>query len=311
MGNYSIRVLEKIIVLFIVMIAGYIGKKAKICDEKNTKFMSSLLANITNPCLILYSLQTERTPEKTKTAFYIILLSLAVHTTIAVASALIFRFNKDSRRRSVYSFGLTYMNCGFMGYPIMMAIFGDTDGLFYGVIYTVIFNLFCWTHGVLVMDTEKKHGIPWKKMLNPCIISLILSVILFLFNIKLPAVVNDGLTMIGDMTFPLSMLIIGSLLADMRLRDVFKDTNMYLFSIGKLLIVPLVFMIIAYATKMPQLYALIGITMCSTPTAANTAVQAEIYGNESALAAKLVGITTLFCLATMPFMLMLSQYLIK
>ncbi len=311
MGNYSIRVLEKIIVLFIVMIAGYIAKKTKVCDEKNTKYMSSLLANFTNPCLIICSLQTERTPEKLKTAFYIILLSLAVHTIIAIVSALIFRFNKDSRRRSVYSFALTYMNCGFMGYPIMMAIFGDVDGLFYGVIYTVIFNLFCWTHGVLVMDTEKKNGIAWKKMLNPCIISLIISVILFLADIKLPTVVYDGFDMIGNMTFPLSMLIIGSLLADMKLTDVFKDINIYFFSLGKLIAVPMIFMLIAYFTKMPQLYALIGITMCSAPTAANTAVLAEIYGNESSLAAKLVGITTLFCLATMPFMLMLSQYLIK
>jgi len=311
MGNYSIRVLEKIIVLFVVMIAGYIAKKTKICDGKNTKYMSSLLANITNPCLILATLQTERTPEKLKTAFYIILLSLAIHSIVAIASWIIFRKNKNPRRRSVYSFAMTYMNCGFMGYPIMMAIFGNEDGLFYGVIYTVIFNLFCWTHGVLIMDTEKKNGIDWKKMLNPCIISLITSVILYVTNIRLPIVLYDGIDMIGNMTFPLSMLIIGSLLADMKLKDILKDVNMYLFSIGKLIVLPLIFLIIAYLTRMPQLYALIGLTMCCTPTATNTAVLAEIYGNESQLAAKIVGVTTLLCIATMPFMLMLSQYVIK
>ena len=311
MGNYSIRVLEKIIVLFVVMIAGYIAKKTKICDGKNTKYMSSLLANITNPCLILATLQTERTPEKLKTAFYIILLSLAIHSTVAIASWIIFRKNKNPRRRSVYSFAMTYMNCGFMGYPIMMAIFGNEDGLFYGVIYTVIFNLFCWTHGVLIMDTEKKNGIDWKKMFNPCIISLITSVILYVTNIRLPIVLYDGIDMIGNMTFPLSMLIIGSLLADMKLKDILKDVNMYLFSLGKLIVLPLIFLIIAYLTRMPQLYALIGLTMCCTPTATNTAVLAEIYGNESQLAAKIVGVTTLLCIATMPFMLMLSQYVIK
>lgn len=311
MGNYSIRVLEKIIVLFVVMIAGYIAKKTKICDSKNTKYMSSLLANITNPCLILATLQTERTPEKLKTAFYIILLSLAIHSTVAIASWIIFRKNKNPRRRSVYSFAMTYMNCGFMGYPIMMAIFGNEDGLFYGVIYTVIFNLFCWTHGVLIMDTEKKNGIDWKKMLNPCIISLITSVILYVTNIRLPIVLYDGIDMIGNMTFPLSMLIIGSLLADMKLKDILKDVNMYLFSLGKLIVLPLIFLIVAYLTRMPQLYALIGLTMCCTPTATNTAVLAEIYGNESQLAAKIVGVTTLLCIATMPFMLMLSQYVIK
>lgn len=311
MGNYSLRVLEKIIVLFVVMIAGYIAKRAKICDEKNTKYMSSLLANITNPCLILATLQTDRTPEKLKTAFFIILLSLGIHTVVATASWLIFKKNKNPRRRSVYSFAMTYMNCGFMGYPIMMAIFGNEDGLFYGVIYTVIFNLFCWTHGVLIMDTQKEKGIDWKKVFNPCIISLIISVTLYLTNIRLPIVIYDGIDMVGNMTFPLSMLIIGSLLADMKLTEILKDVNMYLFSLGKLIILPSVFLIIAYFTKIPQLYALIGLTMCCTPTATNTAVVAEIYGNESKLAAKIVGMTTLLCIATMPFMLMLSQYIIK
>ena len=97
----------------------------------------------------------------------------------------------------------------------------------------------------------------------------------------------------------------------MKLKDILKDVNMYLFSLGKLIVLPLIFLIVAYLTRMPQLYALIGLTMCCTPTATNTAVLAEIYGNESQLAAKIVGVTTLLCIATMPFMLMLSQYVIK
>ena len=311
MGVYGSKVCYKIIVLFIAMIAGYIAKKSKTLNKDSTKALSAVLANITNPCLIVAGLQIPRETSLLKNAAIVFGISLCVHIFMSVFSHYIFKGAKDYRDRNVYTYGLTFMNCGFMGYPIMMAIFGNEDGLFYGVIYTVIFNLFCWTHGVLIMDTEKKNGIDWKKMLNPCIISLITSVILYVTNIRLPIVLYDGIDMIGNMTFPLSMLIIGSLLADMKLKDILKDVNMYLFSIGKLIVLPLIFLIIAYLTRMPQLYALIGLTMCCTPTATNTAVLAEIYGNESQLAAKIVGVTTLLCIATMPFMLMLSQYVIK
>lgn len=310
MGNYSIRVVQKIIVLFIAMIAGYICKKSKILDSKSTKSLSGILTYITNPCLILCSLQMEYTTDTLIVASKIFILSAAIHAALAVVSPLIFINNKNHKSRSVYSFALTYANCGYMGYPIMMAIFGNEKGLFYGVIFTTVFNLFNWTHGIIVMNPEKGK-LPWKKLLyNPALISVIASMTLFLTRTMLPPTVKEGLSMLGDMTFPLSMLIIGSLLADMKLIKILSHYSVYLFSILKLLIIPAVMLIIATLFDLPQYIAITGITMCASPTAANTAVLAEVYDNDSALAARLVGVTTLFCLITMPFMLWLSEILL-
>ena len=307
MGNYSIRVVQKIIVLFIAMIAGYICKKSKILDGKSTKSLSGILTYITNPCLILCSLQMEYTTDTLIVATKIFILSTAIHAALAIISPLIFIKNKNRKSRSVYSFALTYANCGYMGYPIMMAIFGNEKGLFYDVIFTTVFNLFNWTHGIIVMNPEKGN-MPWKKLLyNPALIAVITSTILFLTRTMLPTTVKEGLSMLGDMTFPLSMLIIGSLLADMKLIKILSHYSVYLFSILKLLIIPAVMLIIATLFDLPQYIAITGITMCASPTAANTAVLAEVYDNDSALAARLVGVTTLFCLITMPFMLWLSE----
>ncbi|MBR2021955.1 MAG: AEC family transporter [Clostridia bacterium] len=306
MGNYSIRVIEKIIVLFIAMIAGFIAKKGKLINVESTKSLSSLLVYITNPCLIIYSMQMEYDSDVLFVAGCVFLLSIAIHTFLAIFSHFVFKPVKNKSERSVYTYALTYSNCGYMGYPIMMAIFGNEVGLFYGVIFTVGFNLFSWTHGVIVMNN--KAGIPWKKLVyNPALISVILSIILFITRIRFPRTITDGLSLVGDMTFPLSMVIIGSLLADMKLLEILKQKKLYLFSLLGLIGMPAIMTLVAVISGLPEYLSIIGITMCAAPVAANTAVTAEVYGNDSALAARLVGITTLFCLVTMPLMLWISQ----
>ena len=309
MGNYSARVLQKIIVLFIAMIAGFIAKKGKVINKENTKALSSLLVYITNPCLIIYSMQFDYDRQTLIVAGLVFVLSVVIHSVLALSSALIFKGVKNKKTRTVYSYALTYNNCGYMGYPIMMSIFGNDVGLFYGVIFVTAFNLFAWTHGLIVMSNSTK--IPWNKLVkNPALISVFISIVLFVGKIRLPSTVTDGLSLVGDMTFPLSMIIIGSLLADMKLLAILKEKRLYLFSLLSLVATPLVMIFFAYILKLPEYLAIIGITMCAAPAAANTAVTAEVYDNDSALAARIVGMTTLFCLITMPFMLWISQQII-
>ncbi len=308
MGNYSLRVIEKIIVLFIAMIAGYIAKKGKLLNVDSTKSLSSLLVYITNPCLIVCSLQREYDSKLLITAGCVFTLSVAVHLFLAVFSHFVFKAVKSKKERSVYTYALTYSNCGYMGFPLMMAIFNDDPqlGLFYGVIFVTAFNLFTWTHGVIVMSNQ--GNIPWKKLIyNPALIAVFISIVLFLGRITLPQTINDGLTLVGDMTFPLSMIIIGSLLADMKLLKIFSEIRLYTFSMLGLIVIPAIMLVVAKLFGLPEYLSIVGITMCAAPVAANTAVTAEVYDNDSALAAKLVGITTLFCLITMPLMLWISQ----
>ena len=313
MGVYGSRVCNKIIVLFIAMIAGFIAKKAKLIDAKSTKSLSALLASITNPCLIVSSLQTDCTAEVMQTAGTVLLCSFAVHTVLAFLSGFIFKPIKDVRDRSVYSFGLMYMNCGFMGFPIMQAMFPE-NGLFYGVIYNIAFNLFVWTHGVFVMDKSEGAKVNLKKIfLNPGIISTVLAVVLFVTGVRFPAVITEGLDMVGGMTFPLSMIIIGSLLGDIKLLSLFKDVKLLLFALLKLAAVPLIMLgiCVAFQAGLGFTAAMVCITMCATPTATVTAVLAEVYDNNSSLAAKLVGVTTLFSLVSMPLVLILAENLLK
>lgn len=308
MGVYGERVVYKIIVLCIAMIAGFIARKAKFIDEKSTKSLSAMLAYITNPCLIVSSLQTDYDALLLRTLGVIALVSMAVHGFLAVLTHFLFRFVKDRRDRAVYSFGMMYMNCGFMGYPIMEAMF-PAHGLIYGVIYTVPFNLYCWSHGVAVMDGSGK-AVKWTKMfLNPCFLATLFGTLLFVSRVRFPGVIVEGLDMVGGMTFPLSMIIIGALLAEVDLLAVFKDVRILGFSLLKIVIYPMLTLgvwVLLRPVLGPEV-SLLAFVMAAMPTATNTAVLASLYGNNAHLAAKLVGVTTLFSLVALPVMISFAE----
>lgn len=318
MGVYGSKVCGKIAVLFIAMLAGYIAKKTKLFDEKASNTLSSLLAYITNPCLIITSLQTECEMSVLVTAVKVLGMSVAIHAVLAVLCG--FAAHRHSKKnvsaspdRAVYAFGFMYMNCGFMGFPIMQAMFPE-HGLFFGVIYNIPFNLFVWTHGVALMSGSKGQKPDWKKiLLNPGILSTVLACVLFVTGVRFPAVINDGLDMVGGMTFPLSMMIIGSLLGGICLRSLFTDIKLLAFSLAKMVAVPLVMLGVCMVCGpwMDFTLAAVCVTMCATPTAAVTAVFAEVYGANASLAAKIVGMTTLFSLVTMPMILTLAENLLK
>lgn len=313
LGVYGIKVCEKITVLFIAMIFGYIAGKSKILDGRSTKALSGLLAYITNPCLIVASLQAAPESSVIVLAGKVFIMSMIIHAAMIFVSRLAFIHVKDAKQRSVYSFALMYMNCGYMGYPIMQAIFPDY-GLLYGVVYTIPFNLFTWTHGVALMNTGEKQKTDYKKIfLNPGILSTLLGALLFVSGVRFPIVITEGIDMVGGMTFPLSMIIIGSLMSEIKFTDMFKNVKILLFSFIKLVLVPLAMLGICLlaGSSFDFTLSIVCVTMCASPAAANTAVLAEVYDSDSTLAAKLVGVSTLFCLITMPALLILAENLLK
>ncbi len=312
MGLYAEKVIQKLLVLFIAMLAGFIAKKTRLIDGKSTKSLSSLLTYITNPCLIIASLQIGYDIKLLSDAGKVLMAGFLIMGSSAVLSTLIFKRVRSHADRSVYQYALTYSNCGFLGYPLLEAMFPE-NGLFFGVIYVIAYNVLAWTHGVAVMDNSPDHELDLKKVfLNPCLLSTIVSVILFITEIRLPGVILEGVDMVGDMTFPLSMIIIGSLLADKPLRSLFTDIRVVGFSLLKLIVMPLLFLGALYLASpfLGEKLSLICLTLSAVPAASLAAVLAELYGDNSALAAKIVGLTTLLSLFTLPLILMLAQKLL-
>jgi predicted permease len=207
-----------------------------------------------------------------------------------------------------------FCNCSFLGYPVLKVIFGDGPGVFYGAFYAMFFNIFIWTYGIYLITKKNggKPGIQLKKIfLNAGMIASVLGIIIFLTGIKLPGVLYDSSKLVGDMTFPLAMVIIGSLISDIRPKDMFLSASNYYYIFVKLILIPSAVGLICYAAKLPALMVYMGTIMSSMPSAANVAIFAETYGANSKAAAINVGLSTLFSIGTIPLTVYFLDNLLK
>jgi len=317
---------EKVITLFLVLFIGIIARKFNIIDEAATKKLSAFLLNVTQPLMIITSFQMDFDSEKLKNGLFIVILSVSIHIFTAIAAFFIYKPVKNGEKRKVYEMGTIFCNCAFLGYPVLKVVFGDELGIFYGAFYTMFFNIFIWTYGVVLItrkDKEpvgaddpvrplNKHKLPVAKIfLNAGMISSVIGIIIFVFGIKLPGILYDSTKLVGDMTFPLSMIIIGSLISNIKLKDMFLSLRNYYYIFIKLIFMPLLTATICYILKLPTLLIYMGTVMTALPSAANVAIFAETYGADSKAGAINVGLSTLLSIGTIPLAMYFLSNVLK
>ena len=304
-ANNVLLVSEKIITLFLILFAGVIAKKINIIDRASTKKLSALLLNVTQPLLIITSFQIAFDPEKLTNGLMIFALSAVIHIFTAFAVFWIYKPVKNTGHRKIYEMATIFCNCAFLGFPVLRVIFGDELGVFYGSFYAMFFNIFIWTYGVVLMTRGgSPRKFPVRKIfLNAGMTASVTAIILFAAEIKMPAVLFDSSKMVGDMTFPLSMIIVGSLIADIKLKEMILQLKNYYYIFVKLIFFPVFVALACYALKLPPLLIYMGAIMTAMPSAANVAIFAETYNADSKHAAIIVGLSTLFSAGTIPLIM--------
>ncbi|MBQ9921297.1 MAG: AEC family transporter [Clostridia bacterium] len=314
MSNESVfKVAQQVAVLLFVMLCGIYAKKRKYIDDHSTQSLSKLLLSVTQCCLIISSFQVDYTPELLNEGLSVTLISTVIHLSLIFLCLFIFNMVSDISKRKIYRFGTMFGNCGFLGFPVLDAMFGDI-GVFYGAFFTLVFHIINWTYGVYMLsaDSSKKFFDPsqLKKIINPGTVSTAIGIILFAFRIKIPSPLIDGIDMVGDMTFPLSMIVVGCLISDTKFGRIFKNPYTYYFCFLKLLFFPFIAILICKYINLPETLAYIAIVMTATPSATVTAALPEVYGGDSLLGAEIVGISTIVSMVTIPFMIYLANIIL-
>ncbi|MCL2096810.1 MAG: AEC family transporter, partial [Oscillospiraceae bacterium] len=306
-GAMQMQVGEKVISLFLILFAGIIAGKTNIIGRESAKRFSSLLLNVTQPLLIITSFQIDFDAAKLKNGLTVLALSAAIHIFTAAAAFLIYKPIKKSR--NVFEMSTVFCNCAFLGFPVLIIIFGEELGVFYGAFYTMFFNIFIWTYGVyLVSRKDKKDktksgkiNLPASKIfLNAGVIASVTGIVFFVSGIRMTPVLFDSAKLVGDMTFPLSMLIVGSLISEIKLKELFGRVRNYYYVFIKLIFLPVFIAYVCVLLRLPPLLIYMGTVMTSMPGAANAAVFAEKYGADSKTASVIVGLSTLASVITIP-----------
>lgn len=306
--NFQVAV-NQILILFTIMCIGFIAKKSKLVNENTEKSLSRVLLNISLPALMLSSINVDYSPETLPNLMQILYITIVLYISVIIfanITAKLFRFKYPLA--GTYINLLTFANVGFMGFPIANAIFGSI-GILYATVANLIFNVLLWTYGILTIN--KESSIDLKKLLNIGTITSALTIILFISRFRMPSILMNALDLTGDMTTPISMILIGSFIADINSIKSFFDWKIGVIAFFRLLLIPFTLAFILGRLGVNNTVTSLCTILAATPSGTTNAIFAKQFNAEPIFTSVAVFVTTLLFLATLPCIIyVLNSYIL-
>ena len=295
----------QVIMLFLMMIAGYCLGKTKLLPRSALPAFTNVVLYLALPCMLIGAFEMEATAEKVHSFLAVLGATLLVHLlNFAVAHAAI-RDRNDGRKRVLVDCAV-FANCGFMGYPLLSSLMGDI-GLFYGSAYNLVFTTLLWTAGLSYLQ-HRKGPLQLKKLfLNPGILGMAVGFAFFLFQIHLPPVLQSTVDNLGNIAVPLPMLIIGCQLAHADLKKLLHDRWSWVGASLRLLVLPLLGLFVLHLLGLRGDMLVATIVCAAAPPGAVVAMLAESCGRDPVLASGVVSFHTLLSVVTMPVVVSIAQ----
>ena len=298
--------LKQMLVLFILMLVGICCRKCGIFNDESNKRISALVLNVANPALVLSSGINQESAiggmEFVKT-FVLAWAMFGVLMVIAYFIPIILK--AEASEYGIYRTMTIFSNVGFMGFPVIAALFG-TVALLYASLFLIPFNVLIYTYGISVMKGEKT-GFQLRKILNVGVVSCVITLFIYLTKLPIPSVIENAVDSVSGLAAPLSMMIIGDSLTKVNLKKLFCNARMLVFSGIKLLVIPLVGVSVIKLLGLNPMLTGVCMVMLSTPVGSMNAMLAQQYGGDYELASQGVTITTLLAVITMPLVSFLMK----
>ena len=291
--------LQQTIIMFLLMMIGLLLSRRGMITEQGSRDLSNVLLYAVIPCVILRSYMSEFSVDK--------LRAMGISAVIAVIAFVASIGVAYLTRHRIENFAVTFGNAGFIGIPLVTAVFG-AEAAFYVVSYSTLVNLLQWTYGIVIIS-GKKETINLKMVfVNPVFISMVIGLILFVAQPTLPSVVTGTIGYIADANTALAMIILGFYLSKVRLRDLFASARLYVVSAVRLLVVPavtvLIFLLFPFARGEITLITLIA---AATPVASSTAIFAQKFDQDYRQAVSYVCLSTILSVATLPLVMLVAE----
>ncbi len=225
--------------LIIIVIAGFISHKRGIINEEFERKLSGFVIKVTCPALLISSTMGDKMPDREHIPMLLLvsLLTYVILIPLAYIQPVLMRVKRDLR--GMYSFMLTYSNVGFIGYPVVASIFGP-DAVFYACILNVFNTITVFIWGVMFISGENlKNGFRFRLFVSPAMIATYISVIIVILNLHTPKAIAMPLSILGNMTVPSSLIVIGAALAEIPTRKMVGTPHIFIMCFLKLLVLPL------------------------------------------------------------------------
>lgn len=302
---------QELIVLYLIASVGYIAKRNGMLLKEADRVLTQLILYITLPALILFSLDFPFDPSLLKDFGILTFLSVF---SLSLSCLIAYYIGKKSRlseeRNGVYQGLIIFGNQGFLGYAICQVLF-SREGIMYAAVFNLFYLALIWTYGIYII-AKNTMSFSWKMLiLNPGTLATFIGIIMFFLPIGWPEIIYGVFQSLGAPTTPLSMLLIGSFIADLEIRKVWelsKDRHIWISAFLKLLLIP-AFIIPFGIFKIKFTVLAVAVLVAAMPSAPTTSFYAKKYGADAAYASVGVSITTLLLPITLPFLYWLLNYI--
>lgn len=301
------HIIIQLIIIFGVILTGYFSTRRNLWPADMNRMMTRFVLKVSCPLIILASvmgkdIKFERT-ELIQLAYmsvvlYIVLLACAyLFTTV---------WRVEGDRRGLVRFVITFGNVTFVGFPVIMALYGE-KAVFYASVLTVPFNFLIFSIGVLFVKGEGRlrELIQRKVLLSPCIVASALAFIIAACGITTPEPVSKFCHLVGDMTIPCALILVGSTLTTISLRDMMGSMFVYKAVVLRLLVAPLIVMGVLLFVPCEPLVRNVAIVLSGMPSAANGIMFCLEYNRSSRDMAQCIFLSSLWSIATIPFLIYL------
>jgi predicted permease len=239
-----------------------------------------------------------------------LVLALITHIFGFIVAYTILR-GKTNPDITIERFSTIFSNCGFMGVPLVNGIYGS-EGVFYITAYITVFNIILWTIGVVMMTNAKKD---WKSLLkslvSPVIVTIMIGIIFFIFQIRIPDNILQAMKYVGDMNTPLAMMIAGVAIGSSNILKLIRKFRIYLVAFLKLLVIPAILLLIYTRFPISDSVLTTAILASACPAASTGTLFALRYDKNAMYASEIFTVTTLLSAITIPLIMMMTEFLLK
>ena len=314
-----IDLLEVIGILTLLLITGYISRRVNLIDDVGSKRLSSLIIKLGQPMMIVGALiRTDFGWDKLKTGLFFMLIGFLIHPLMIGLAWLTGPLYRDVNQRKISLFALTFTNCGFIGFPILDAIFPG-EGSFIGAFFVIGFHIYVWTLGIYILGKGRDDVklTPQKAFLNPGTVPCVIGLGLYLLKavVPFPQFTIDFTVSLYAICMPISVLITGALIAKQGLIRMARTPSLYVFNAIKLLGIPLVVCLVAKLVTLGMADSYNTILFCTViaalPSGATISMLGEMYDISPEYAAQCVCSSSILSIGTLPLLYFIGDLIAK
>lgn len=286
-------------IIFYIAI-GYSLRKTKLVSAGFRQDLSRLVIYVSLPAFLINSMNFNYSRDLMRSSFDMVLLSFLCYGIAFLISGIFgrARFVKD-HEMAPYRYTMSFSNVGFLGYPVIGALFG-TEAVFLAAMFNLIFDMLQWTYGVRLFTKNEKFNL--RRLINPAIIAILIGFSMFVLNLDFPKHVQDTIASLGLTATPLSMMTTGLIIAEFDLRDFFRDIKPFIVSAYRLLLFPLLLILILRTLGMTGFKLAVPVMIMGMPAAASGPIIASQYGGDYKLTSQLLCTTTILSMLSIPLL---------